>query len=390
VPKPIILLYTYLNGKYEFKNTSLFIDMMYLVDNSPRIFRAIVEICIHKRFVRTSFLALNYLKLIEHRIPPEHTPLWQFTYENVNNKILNKNQKYEKRSGQGYINSDICKRIDAKGYTEISSLMTENPKTVAFDLSIKVDVLNKIKDLIKHIPRFNIIVEAKPLTRTILNITLTLEPKFRWSKKWNGLSENFWIIVDNKKEIIHHETFNFTPKKLDEEKNKKHIPKLKEVVISFAVPFDIERGETHARLDKIYTISVVSDKWVGCSQQSFIELSEIDVPQDEDIKTELLDLYPLPLSALKNKDYESVFNKSFLYFNPIQTQIFYSVYNSDENLLVGAPTGSGKTVVAELAILRLFAKTSEGKVIYIAPLKSLSKERVKDWKQKFSFLKKML
>ena len=41
-----------------------------------------------------------------------------------------------------------------------------------------------------------------------------------------------------------------------------------------------------------------------------------------------------------------------------------------------------------MAILRLFSKTSEGKVIYIAPLKSLSKERVKDWKQKFSFMKK--
>ena len=388
IPKAIILLYTYLNGNYEFKNSSLFMDTMYLVDNSPRIFRAIVEICIHKRFVKTSFLALNYLKLIEHRIPPGNTPLWQFTYESVNNKMMYKNKKYEKHSGQGYISSDICKRLDKKGYSTINSLMTENSKTVAHDLSITVGDLNDIKDLIRHIPRFNIIVEAKPLTRTILNITLTLEPKFKWSKKWNGLSENFWIIVDNKKEIIHHESFNFTPKKLDEEKNKKFVPKLKEVVISFAVPFDIERGETHARLDKIYTISVISDKWVDCSQQSVIELSEIEVPQDEDIKTELLDLYPLPLSALKNKDYESVFNQSFQYFNPIQTQIFYSVYHSDENLLVGAPTGSGKTAIAELAILRLFNKTTEGKVIYIAPLKSLSKERVKDWKTKFNFMKK--
>ena len=388
IPKPIILLYTYLNGNYEFKNSSLFMDMMYIVDNSPRIFRAITEICIHKRFVSTSFLALNYLKLIEHRISPGHTPLWQFTYESVNNKMMYKNKKIERHKGQGYLGSEICKRMDAKGYTEISDLMTENAKTVAYDLSIKVDTLNEIKELIKHIPRFNLEVEAKPLTRTILNITLTLEPRFKWSKKWNGLSENFWIIVDNKKEIIHHETFNFTPKKLDEEKNKKFVPRLKEVVISFAVPFDIERGETHARLDKIYTISVISDKWVNCSQKCFIELSEIDVPQDEDIKNELLDLYPLPLSALKNKEYESVFNKSFQYFNPIQTQIFYSVYHSDENLLVGAPTGSGKTAIAELAILRLFNKTSEGKVIYIAPLKSLSKERVKDWKEKFNFLKK--
>jgi hypothetical protein len=117
--------------------------------------------------------------------------------------------------------------LDRKGFTEISQLMTQYSKDVAHDLSIKVETLNEIKELIKHIPRFIITVEAKPLTRTILNITLTLEPKFKWSKKWNGLSENFWIIVDNKKEIIHHETFNFTPKKLDEEKNKKYIPKLK-------------------------------------------------------------------------------------------------------------------------------------------------------------------
>ena len=388
IPKPIILLYAYLNGGCEFRNSSLFMDTMYLVDNSPRVFRAIVEISIHKRLVRTSFLALNYLKLIEHRIAPGHTPLWQFTYESVNNKMLNKNKKNIKHSGQGYIDSDICKRIDAKGYTEISQIMTDSAKTIAFDLSIRVDALNEIKDLISHIPRFKITVETKPLTRTILNITLTLEPTFRWNKRWNGLSENFWVIVDNKKEIIHHELFNFTPKKLDEETNKKYVPRLKEVVLSFAVPFDIEQGKTHARLDSIYTISIISDKWVNCSQRTMIELSEIDVPQDEDVKTELLDLFPLPLSALKNKEYESVFNKEFQYFNPIQTQIFFSAYNSDENLLVGAPTGSGKTAIAELAILRLFSKTSEGKVIYIAPLKSLSKERVKDWKVKFAFMKK--
>ena len=387
IPKPIILLQTYLHGICEFRNSSLFMDTMYLIDNSPRIFRAIAEISIHKRLVRTSFLALNYLKLIEHRIAPGTTPLWQFTYESVNTKLSAKNKKYNKHAGQGYLSSDICKRIDARGLTEISQIMTNYSKDIANDLSIKVATLNEIKELIHHIPRFNISVEAKPLTRTILNITLTLEPTFKWSKKWNGLSENFWVIVDNKKEIIHHELFNFTPKKLDEE-DKKFIPRLKEVVLSFAVPFDIEQGKTHARLDAVYTISIISDKWVNCSQKTVIELAEIDVPQDEDVKTELLDLYPLPLSALKNKDYESVFNQSFQYFNPIQTQIFFSVYNSDENLLVGAPTGSGKTAIAELAILRLFNKTSEGKVIYIAPLKSLSKERVKDWKEKFKFMKK--
>jgi activating signal cointegrator complex subunit 3 len=47
--------------------------------------------------------------------------------------------------------------------------------------------------------------------------------------------------------------------------------------------------------------------------------------------------------------------------------------------LIGAPTGSGKTIMSELAILNLFKTHPEKKVIYVAPLKSLVKERLKDW-----------
>ena len=231
------------------------------------------------------------------------------------------------------------------------------------------------------IPKFQMEVEAKPLTRTILNITITLTPKFHWNKKWNGNSEPFWVIVDNRKEIIHYEYFLLTPKQ-----NEKMF--MKETVFTFAVPFDIEPGEKRARIDSIYTISIVSDRWLGCRFVSQILLNEIEVPDDQDVSTELLDLYPLPISALGNKKFEKIFNKNFKYFNPVQTQIFYSCYNSDENLLVGAPTGSGKTVIAELGILRVFAKNPTGKIIYIAPLKSLAKERVKDWKEKFAFLDK--
>lgn len=32
----------------------------------------------------------------------------------------------------------------------------------------------------------------------------------------------------------------------------------------------------------------------------------------------------------------------FKQFNPIQTQVFNAVYNTDDNVFVGAPTGSGK------------------------------------------------
>ena len=55
------------------------------------------------------------------------------------------------------------------------------------------------------------------------------------------------------------------------------------------------------------------------------------------------------------------------------------MYHSSKNVLLGAPTGSGKTVSAELAMLRVFRDTPEKKVVYIAPLKALVRERVQDY-----------
>ena len=111
---------------------------------------------------------------------------------------------------------------------------------------------------------------------------------------------------------------------------------------------------------------------------------------------DLLDLEPLPLSALKNVEYQQLY--SFQFFNPVQTQVFHTLYATDENSLIGAPTSSGKTLCAELAIFRLFNLRPLKKVlkiffsknvdifkcVYIAPLKALVRERVLDWEQKFN------
>lgn len=41
-------------------------------------------------------------------------------------------------------------------------------------------------------------------------------------------------------------------------------------------------------------------------------------------------------------------------------------------MFVGAPTGSGKTICAEFAILRVFAHNPEGRSVYVTPLESLA------------------
>lgn len=77
----------------------------------------------------------------------------------------------------------------------------------------------------------------------------------------------------------------------------------------------------------------------------------------------------LPISAVR-ADHRSVF--PFDSFNAIQSACLSVVYETDENVLVSAPTGSGKTAMFEMAILRLFRDEralGKKKVVFISPLK---------------------
>lgn len=91
-----------------------------------------------------------------------------------------------------------------------------------------------------------------------------------------------------------------------------------------------------------------------------------------------------PRQALPNNHgFHSVFPYELL--NAVQSKCFATVYGSTDNLVVSAPTGSGKTVILELAICKIFAdRGSENfKVVYQAPTKALCSERARDWEKKF-------
>ncbi|VDL99555.1 unnamed protein product [Schistocephalus solidus] len=136
----------------------------------------------------------------------------------------------------------------------------------------------------------------------------------------------------------------------------------------------------HDPIPPQYLVRCMPDRWLGAESVVPVILRNILLPQTDPPHTDLLNLTPLPVTALKNPQYEGIFN--FTHFNPIQTQIFHSLYHQDVNILLGSPTGSGKTVAAELAILRVFNTAPHKKCIYIAPLKALVRERVDDWSVK--------
>lgn len=79
---------------------------------------------------------------------------------------------------------------------------------------------------------------------------------------------------------------------------------------------------------------------------------------------------------------------TFKLFNAIQSKCFQTVFHSGDNFVLSSPTGSGKTVIFELAICQLYTEKPRHsfKIVYQAPTKSLCSERQRDWKSKFSQL----
>ena len=109
-----------------------------------------------------------------------------------------------------------------------------------------------------------------------------------------------------------------------------------------------------------YFVRVVSDRWIGSETVLPISFRHLILPEKFPPRTELLDLQPLPVSALRNPKFEAIYAKSLSSFNAIQTQVHNTLFNTNENTLVAAPTGSGKTICAEFALLRSLQEDPAG------------------------------
>jgi len=82
---------------------------------------------------------------------------------------------------------------------------------------------------------------------------------------------------------------------------------------------------------------------------------------------------------------EKVLEKSgFSELNPVQKKALENGLIGNKNMVVAAPTASGKTLVAEIAILDTVKKNK--KAVYIVPLKALASEKNQEFKEKYESL----
>ncbi|KFP37857.1 U5 small nuclear ribonucleoprotein 200 kDa helicase, partial [Chlamydotis macqueenii] len=301
--------------------------------SAGRLMRAIFEIVLNRGWAQLTDKTLNLCKMIDKRMWQSMCPLRQFKKlpEEVVKKIEKKNFPFE--------------RLYDLNHNEIGEL-------------IRMPKMGKTIHKYVHLfPKLELSVHLQPITRSTLKVELTIAPDFQWDEKVHGSSEAFWILVEDvdSEVILHHEYF---------------------LLVTFFVP-------VFEPLPPQYFIRVVSDRWLSCETQLPVSFRHLILPEKYPPPTELLDLQPLPVSALRNSAFESLYQDKFPFFNPIQTQVFNTVYNSDDNVFVGAPTGSGKTICAEFAILRMLLQNSEGRCVYITPMEALAEQVFLDWYEKF-------
>ena len=70
-----------------------------------------------------------------------------------------------------------------------------------------------------------------------------------------------------------------------------------------------------------YFIRVFSDRWITSETVLPVSFRPLILPEKNPLLTELLDLQPLPVSALRNKQYEDLYSETFTQFIPVQTQV---------------------------------------------------------------------
>lgn len=337
------LMQTYLSRGFV-NSFSLVSDLSYITQNAARIARALFTIELRRNNAILASRLLMVSKMFERQMWDFESPLRQFHILPLN--II---EKIENRGFSIY----ALREMDSK---EIGQIL-HNQK-----------LASTVSRCAEEFPMLDIDASLQPITRLVLRIRVNLKASFRWNDKVHGKhSEAFWVWIEDPESnyIYHSEHVQIT---------KRQVIRDEPVELVMTIPL-------REPLPTQYYVKAVSDAWLGSHFTCPLSFKHLILPELHPPHTELLPCQPLPLSVLEDNSFQSLYN--FTHFNPIQTQIFHCLYHSDNNVLLGAPTGSGKTIAAEIAIFRVFKKYPEGKVVYIAPLKALVRERIEDWKVRF-------
>ena len=349
-----ILLQSYIS-RIRLEGFAINADMVYITQSAGRILRALFEMCLKHGWSAVAKMALNMCKMVERRMWLTNTPFRQFPRSIC---PLSAIQKFER---------------------------TDLPFSRIYDLDIPalsetfdVQTARLAHRLAREFPRVELQAHVQPITRLLLRVELTITPNFNWNDVVHGQAQLFWIMVEDVdgERLLFHDQFILRKKYIGMAGSADKLTNSgDDHIVDFTVPM------FEPMMPQIY-ISVLSDRWLHSETKLAVSFRHLLLPELLPPHTKLLDRQPLPVTALQIPEFIQLY--PFSHMNKIQTQVFHTAFNTDDNFLVGAPTGSGKTMLAEIALMRHWTKEEPGRVVYIAPMQEMVDERLADWQRKFS------
>ncbi|KAI5307250.1 DEIH-box ATPase [Ascosphaera pollenicola] len=342
-----VLLQAYIS-RLKLDGLALMADMVYVTQSAGRILRAIFEITLRKGWASVAKTALALCKMAERRMWPTMSPLRQFP--SCPRDIVQKSE-----------------RIDVPW----SSFFDLDPPRMG-ELLGAPKAGRIVCDLVSKFPRLDVQAQIQPITRSMLRVELTITPNFVWDDSVHGVAETFWFVVEDcdGEDVLFYDQFIL--------RKEFAVSEVNQHVVEFTVPIT-------EPMPPNYFISLVSDRWMHAETKIAVSFQKLILPEKFPAHTPLLDVQRVYVKDLKRPDYQKLY-PDFHHFNKVQTQVFKQLYDTDDNIFIGAPAGSGKTVCAELSLLRHWAKPQFGKAVYVAPFQELVDLRVADWQKRFSVL----
>ncbi|SCV04303.1 LAMI_0H15038g1_1 [Lachancea mirantina] len=323
-------------------------DMIYITQSATRLIRAMFELSTEQGWPRTAKKLLNLCKSVSNRLWFSNTPLRQFPS----------------------CPAEVIRRAEASSIPWSQFLSLETPQEVG--KALRSEKHGKaIFDLIRRFPKLNINCTVQTITPTWIKFELEILADWLWDTKLHGFSESFFVLAEDfmGEKILFHDVFTV---KANHGKQEQYL--------EFTIPIELSANQT---LPPNIFISFISEKWLHCESRLPVLFDEIKMPKRFPAPTLVFDEGLVGTENLEVEEYIEKFE--FQCFNQIQSQVFPALYQSNESVFIGAPKGSGKTALAELALLNLWRQQG-GRAVYIHPNEARVRELCHKWNDRFSTL----
>ena len=402
-----VLLQAYISQS-KMEGFSIMSDMVYIKQSATRVIRAMFEIVLKKGWASLADKLLNLAKMVEKRIWLSQSPLRQFDR----------------------IPLDLVRRLERKNisWDRYQTLSTNDLHTLLDDAK----VAKQIYRCIHMVPKMTLEASAKPITRSLIRVELVVIADFQFDRRFHNSGEAFHIIVEDPdgEKILHHEPFLLKEQNAKEEHILYfYLPMFDPLPPQYFIKIVSDRwlwSETSVPVCTTICLLVVAAIVVppppsslprpwpqrppttplsSCPSSNSCSLKRRRRTRNSWTRSRTRFLFSTTRSTSSctrastisttyrrrygNACFDDIFVLflichllllicvfSLITFFPSclptrspHPQAFHTLYNTDDNTLLCAPSGSGKTLCAEIALLRLFAESGSAKqrAVYVAP-----------------------